>query len=227
MRRNVSVIGVGLLVVVVPLLSGCVSFKDDAPPLQRYLLHPVPPAQAGGRIPELEVSIVLARPEVAPGLDTERIAVVRDQRKLDYYAGARWAAPLPDVLHEFFVANLENRYKVAGLGDNPLHINARYRLEITVRDFQAEYVSDDTNMTPELRVTLVAAFANQDDDDMVLRLKRSRNAQSADNTLSSVTAGLERLLQDLYLEVLDEFVNTLRVVTGSMNIPAQHDYASN
>ena len=203
-----GVLSRGFVLLMLPLMSACVSFNEQAPPPQRYLLHPVTPTE-DIPMPELPVSIVVARPQVAPGLDTERIAVVRDRRQLDYYADARWAGTLPAVLHEFFVASLENSYRLPGLGEDPVRSDARYRLDFKVRAFQAEYVDDDIEAAPMLRVTLVAAFVRRDDDRTVLRLKQSRSAQATSNSLGAVTHGIERLTQDSFVELLNAFATEL------------------
>jgi len=50
------------------------------------------------------VMIVVPKPELPPGLDTERIALYLDQgHRLDYYADARWSARLDELLQNFLI----------------------------------------------------------------------------------------------------------------------------
>ena len=42
--------------------------------------------------------MLLQRPEAGPGLDSDRIALLRSDQRFDFYAASRWAAPAPDLV---------------------------------------------------------------------------------------------------------------------------------
>src|SRR5512145_1796761 len=70
------------------LLAGCGSLLEtDLPVSTQYVLAPAPAAASGA--PATQADLSIGHPDVAPGLDTSRIAVLRGQQ-LDYYRGATW-----------------------------------------------------------------------------------------------------------------------------------------
>ncbi len=42
-------------------------------------------------------SVLVQRPEAGPGLDSDRIVLLRSDSRFDFYAASRWAAPAPDM----------------------------------------------------------------------------------------------------------------------------------
>src|SRR5688572_22689532 len=93
------------------LLAGCGGLRSKAAPDSIYILNAAAPA-AGTAVPGV---LLVPRPTVQPGLDTERIALVRNDNELDYYAASRWGAPLPQVLGAFAVQSLTGSFAtVAG-----------------------------------------------------------------------------------------------------------------
>src|SRR5262245_24954148 len=78
------------------LLAGCTGslLDSELPPATSYVLAAAP-AAAGGTATQSDLSI--ARPDVAPGLDTPRVAVLRGQQ-LDYYRGAVWGGSTSSIV---------------------------------------------------------------------------------------------------------------------------------
>src|SRR5258706_11142914 len=95
------------------LAAGCTGLHSSQGATQVYTLElPVPasaavPAAADKPIAtglnEARPTLQVLRPLAAPGLDSERIALVRNVSQLDYYAASRWPAPLPEVLQSLAV----------------------------------------------------------------------------------------------------------------------------
>ena len=118
-------------------LAACAGslFQSKAPPPAVYLLS-VSAAPGGAELP---VDLAVLKPRVQTGLDTDLIAALYPDRRLDYFAGARWSGRLDEMVQDLALqafrvrANLRNIHAgMAAAGDG-------YRLEIDVADFQAEY----------------------------------------------------------------------------------------
>ena len=78
------------------------------------------PAKSGGSV------IVVAKPDVPPGYDTDRIALMFEQgHRLDYYAGAAWSGRLSDLLQTF----------IAQSARRDLHSRRRTLDEVLARRF--------------------------------------------------------------------------------------------
>ena len=77
------------------LLGGCMpDLKSDLPPDRIYWLEvPETSGSADGDIPAVDLSLT-----VVPGLDSDRIWLLQQDQRLNYYAGAYWADNLGPLL---------------------------------------------------------------------------------------------------------------------------------
>src|SRR5690606_23350997 len=82
-------------------------FESDIPVSTKYVIATVPPAAAPGTSISASKNVSIGRPDVAPGLDTTRIAVLKG-RELDYYRGAAWGGSVTEVVQKFLVDSLED-----------------------------------------------------------------------------------------------------------------------
>ncbi|MEF8792990.1 ABC-type transport auxiliary lipoprotein family protein [Thiohalorhabdus sp.] len=169
-------------------LSACVSLPEAEAPPERYVLTPIGLEEATTVPGRIEV----ASPVVPAGLASDRIAVMRGGRRLDHFAGARWAAPLPQLVRDFLITSVENRLGAAAWASSGAP--ARYRLVTAVRDFQAEY-PQGSQAPPTVRMTLIAVLWDQSRGRVVLRQRFAASQQAEANRLEAVTAALEGLLQ--------------------------------
>ena len=182
------------------LLTACVSLPEGQAPPQRYVLRPL----AAGQGPPLPARIEVAEPRLPPGLASDRVAVLHGERRLDHFAGARWAAPLPGLLQDFFADSVENRLGAAAWGEVP----ARYRLVTAVRDFQAEY-RQGPGSPPTVRVTVVAVLWDRARGEAVLRQRSADSRKVSANRLGAVTGALEDLLREATGRLLEETARRL------------------
>lgn len=183
-----SLIGTALGLALLGLVTGCVRLPDSAPAPERYLLSPAPPESSGAET-GLSNTVTVAVPEMAPPLRGDAIAVVRDGRRLDHFAGARWAAPLGEMLHDFWREALERHHGVTDWAEG----GATYRLETVVRDLQAEY--GEGQGPPRLRVTVVAGLRERSSGELVASRRFSATRRAETDRLDSVVTGLEGLLR--------------------------------
>lgn len=177
------------------LMAGCMQLGPSAGPVpERYVL-PVPEGSAGpaGSAPD---ALVLERPEVAPGLATDRIAVLRAGRRLDHLAGARWAVPLPELLQAFFRASLAQDFPATAVTAAPGG-NGGPRLAAMVWHFQAEY-PDGTDRPPRLRVALSLRLEPAGGGPALARQRAEGAVRAAANRRGAIAAGLAELLAETF-----------------------------
>src|SRR5688572_18980207 len=122
-------------------LSACGGslLETDLPPNVLYVLEPAPAPTSQGA--ELPVDLSIGRPDVSPGLDTNRIAVLKG-RQLDYYRAARWGGSTTEVVQTFLVESLEDQRLFRSVTAEQARVAGDYVLDVEVRDFQAEYTGD-------------------------------------------------------------------------------------
>ena len=132
------------------MLAACAGslFKNKIPPPTMYMLSarkaPVADAQSAAApqaAPGSSTAADLAvlRPRVRAGLDTDRIAALYPDRRMDYFANVRWSGPLDEVLLDLAVQEIHANPGLHNVSADRSVFASAYWLEIEVTDFQAEY----------------------------------------------------------------------------------------
>jgi len=169
-------------------LSGCLGsiLESDAPTEQVYVIAPADSATptATGTF-----DIAISDPAAAPHLRTERIAVLHADRRLDYYAAARWAGTAGAVMQSFIVESLQDQGAFRSVTAAPAGAAASYIVDFELRDFQAEYVDDQA--APAIRVSLVANVLKVADRRLVKVVTATASVQASANRMTAVVAAFE------------------------------------
>ena len=102
-------------------------FRSKAVPPSIYLLSAPPginaaasSASASAAAPaRLAADLAVLKPRVRAGLDTDRIAVLYPDRRLDYFADARWSGSLDDVVQDLAVQAFRNGARLQNVIEGP------------------------------------------------------------------------------------------------------------
>jgi cholesterol transport system auxiliary component len=165
-------------------------FTSNIAPAQTYRLTPLA-GEAPGVAP-FDALILVVRPVVAPGLDTERIAVLHPDRRVDYFAGSQWGAPVPDVIQSVVVESLQNTGRLRGVQRDLGNFRPDFVLQLDVRAFQAEY---EDRGAPRIRVDLIATIGRLNDRHSVLSFAATASEPAGSNTMTAVAAAFDKSLQ--------------------------------
>lgn len=187
------------LVVLLPLtVAGCGGFLDSklAAP-QTYVLRLPATAASGAAI--TAGSILVQRPEAGPGLDSNRIALLRSDRRFDFYAASLWAAPTPDVVEALVVDALRSTGNFSAVFDDSAPYAPRYDLRITLRRFEADYTGGGA--APTARVVLDCTLGRHRDRALLATFTAHGAAPAAEDRLSSVVAAFEAAAASAMSEV--------------------------
>lgn len=187
------------LVVLLPLtVAGCGGFLDSklAAP-QTYVLRLPATAASGAAI--TAGSILVQRPEAGPGLDSNRIALLRSDRRFDFYAASLWAAPTPDVVEALVVDALRSTGNFSAVFDDSAPYAPRYDLRITLRRFEADYTGGGA--VPTARVVLDCTLGRHRDRALLATFTAQGAAPAAEDRLSSVVAAFEAAAASAMSEV--------------------------
>jgi len=174
-------------------LSGCVGslLETKMPVSDVYILNA---AQATSEVAKpLPIDLAIARPAAAPGFDSDRIAVLHDGRRLDFYREAQWGAALPQVVQWLTVGTLQNQKLFRSVTTEQGRVTANYLLDLDIQDFQAEYASDST--PPTVRVTIVGTLIRIRDRKLIRVLPTSDTAVAKENRLGAVVQAFEAAAQ--------------------------------
>ena len=180
------------LALVLAVTCGCTGslLKSQLPAAQIYRLAPLP--AEGTPAAPLDAVVLVPRPVAAPGLDTERIAVLRDGQRLDYFSASRWGAALPDVVQEVVVESLQNSGRLRSVQRELGNFRADFLLQLDVRAFQAEYTRA---AHPVAHVDLVATLGRPGDRASVHSFVVSASEPATANTMTAVAAAFDSALR--------------------------------
>jgi ABC-type uncharacterized transport system auxiliary subunit len=186
------------------LLGACSSFKSNVQVPQAWALRYAPLAPevaaagatpralpaapsgaAGAQLPALQV----LRPIAAPGLDDDHITLLREGQKLDFYAGARWAAPLPEVIEQVAVEALRARGSFRAVFGAGAAFASEQSLQLEILRCSAVYAGSGA---PEVQVKLLASFGRRDDRRLLATQVLEAKVQASENRLGAVAAAYER-----------------------------------
>jgi ABC-type uncharacterized transport system auxiliary subunit len=165
-------------------LSGCSGLLRSATPaLQLYVLRPAEVQNA----PQAPLaSLRIARPLPGPGLNTDRIALLRTDNRLDYYAGSRWSAPLSDVVADLQLTQFQADPLWSAVADDRSSFNADYLLQTSIDSFAAEYATDAG--PPQVRVALHCLLIRRSDGTLLGSFAVSQTQMAQENRMASVVA---------------------------------------
>lgn len=206
------------LLVSILLCSGCASglLENKQPVQQTYAISPAPAStQASALEPPLPVALTVTRPLVRPGLDSDRIAVLYPDRRLDYYSGGRWGAAADIIVQSLLVESLRNTAKVNSVHSDLASFAADYLLHTELRDFQAEY--NDGAAMPVVHVTLVCTLGRVHGRHPLASYSATAAVPAGDNSLRAVVAAFESAYGQAAQSVV---ANTLAALTAALSQPA-------
>ena len=188
-------------------LSACNTgeiLESKTPEPQVYVLKP---AQVGTAQVAYNHQLAVALPTATPGLDTDRIAVLRDGNHLDYYYGARWGNTAPVVIQAFVVSLLQSQQGFRNVVAESSRVDADYLLEISLQDFQAEYAGA---AAPMVHVTLVAELIDIKERSSSPLMRATASVSAKDNHLGAVVGAFQSALQQATMNLSEQLASTLK-----------------
>jgi ABC-type uncharacterized transport system auxiliary subunit len=195
-----------LLAVLIVALCGCSGslFKSKVEPASVYLLSAQGAARAGGALP---ADVAVLKPLVRAGLDTDRVAALYPDRRLDFYAGARWSGPLDEVIQDLAVQAFHAHADLRNVSADASAFANAYWVEIEVDAFQAEYTAGTT--APTIHVHLRARVGRAADRRVLGQFDADARQAAADNRLTAIIEAYQRAANGALAEVVGNTVRTL------------------
>jgi cholesterol transport system auxiliary component len=136
-------------------LAACGSvLPKPPPPLPLYRLTPLPPVANAAPV---NVQLAVDAPVASASLDTDRIALMANPLRIDYFADSSWSDRAPEMIQSLVIESLANagRIRVATRPSGEVRNDAE--LMIDLERFDAEYQGGDL---PEIHVRLVCRLVH-------------------------------------------------------------------
>jgi cholesterol transport system auxiliary component len=176
-------------------LSGCTGslLQSKVPVPTVYVLGAAPISSTTQQ--PLPIDLAIAHPSAAPGLDSDRIAVLHEARRLDFYQEAQWGAALPQVVQWLVLGTIQNQKLFRSVTTEQGRVSANYLLDLDVRDFQAEYANDSS--APTIRVTIVGSLIRIQDRKLIAIVPAAFTVPATANRLGAVVEAFESAAQQV------------------------------
>ena len=183
------------------LLTGCGGLlRSTAPAEQTFRLRSALPAVSS--VAAIKTTLQLLPVAVQPGLDTTRIALVRPGNRLDWYADARWAGPLNDVVTALLAQSLRDSGRFAQVATDAAAMDADVVLAVTVRRFEAEQSAEGA--LPVAQVRLECTLSSLTAHRQLAAFTATAAVPAGANRLTDVVAALEQAAQQAVAEVVEQ-----------------------
>ncbi len=173
-------------------LAGCgaSSFieKIETPP---NLYRLTPKSTFGEGLTPVNWQLVVDIPVAPAGINTQRIALMRNQIRVEYYANSNWTDRAPLMVQGLIVESFENSGMITSVGRQSVGLRSDFVLLVEVREFQMEY---DNGGAPNARVRINCKLVEMPDRLIVANSSfEAVEPASADSILPIVEAMDEAL----------------------------------
>lgn len=138
----------------------------------------------------VDATIMIQRPSVSKGLDSNKITLMYSPQQLDYYAHARWSSNVGNMVQTSLIESFENSEVLARVGGDQSALKPNYLLMLEVHDFQAEYQQPKT--APIVHVKLVAKLVDFPDRNLRAVMTTETYQQAEENELPEIVRAFDQ-----------------------------------
>ena len=133
---------------------------------------------------------MVQRPEAGPGLESERIALLRSEQRFDFYAASRWAAPAPDVIESVMIDTLRGTRHVLRRARRLRALRARVTA-CAARCAASRRTTRKAGGAPTVFVVLDCTLGRRRDRELLASFTAQGSARAAEDRLNAVVAAFE------------------------------------
>jgi cholesterol transport system auxiliary component len=190
-------------------LAGCGGvFDSTLPSPQAYVLRlPTNGATTPPAASERIAPLLVQRPEAGPGLDSNGIVLLRGDRRFDFYAASRWAAPAPDLIESVVVEGLRRTGAFQAVFDDGAPFAPTYNLRLTLRRFEADYTT--SSGAPTVFVVIDCTVGRHRDRELLASFTATGSAAASEDRLGAVVAAFEAATATAVAEIQRVTTTTL------------------
>jgi cholesterol transport system auxiliary component len=171
-------------------LAGCRSLFVTQERAQAVYAPDLQPAAT--LVPRLTSVLTIERPEAPPGLDSDRIVVTLPNRQRDVLAGARWNAPVADLVQTLLIDSLRARGGWREVVSDRMKFAGNELVHTEIRAFSADY--ERTGAAPLVRVWLHGELGSADGHTLLGTFEAHGEAQASADRQSAVIAAFDAAL---------------------------------
>lgn len=189
------------------LIAACGSILPKGPPAPTlYTLNPVAMETNGDAASVIPVSLRILMPQAAPGLETQKIVLRKENNQIDYFAGIEWTGTLGALIQHELVESFDGTKQLASVSNDLVPITQNYSLLIEIQDFQIGY----DKSTPVGHVRLTAKLIDVAQNKILTTTTYAEDETARANTAQAVVLALDTAFQRASAKIVTDTLQTLR-----------------
>ena len=186
-QRRLFLIGASSLV-----LSACGGNLLGLGPPEDSTIYPMRPAFPAGNGEKVRWALAILRPDVAPGLDSDRIALTQSDGTMDFYARAAYPDRVSPMVQQALLDGFEASGRIDAVAPEQAALHADYNLVIEVKDFAAHYSQPDG--IPGVTVSITAKLTTAHGRAIVSSFSTTQTGAASLNSAAAAAQALQQAL---------------------------------
>ena len=195
-QRRLFLIGTSSLI-----LSACGGNILGLGPPEGGPLYPMRPAFPAGSGEKVGWALAILRPDVAPGLDSDRIALTQPDGAMDFYAKANYPDRLPAIVQQVLLDGFESSGRIDAVAREQDALHADYNLAVELKDFAAHYGQRDG--IPEVSVVITVKLTTAHGRDIVGSFSTTQTGTASANSAGAATQALQQALGAAVIQIVN------------------------
>lgn len=167
---------------------GCISLLPESEPVSLYRLTGLTADEVA---PSAQAQTILIDQISAPrGLSVDRVALLRNG-ELAYMAGAAWLSPAPVLVHDRILDVFLSETPELIPARSEDGVQARYRLQLELRRFEAEYDQGD-DRAPLIQMRMIARLIDREERALAASRRFDVSVRASDNRQAALIAAFSQ-----------------------------------
>ena len=155
-------------------------------------IYPMRPSFPAGSGEKVGWALAILRPDVAPGLDSDRIALTQPDGTMDFYAKVSYPDRLPPMVQQALLDGFEASGRIDAVAPEQAALHADYNLVVEVKDFAAHYSQPDG--IPGVTVSITAKLTTAHGRAIVSSFTTTQTGTASLNSAAAAAQALQQAL---------------------------------
>lgn len=194
--RRLFLVGTSSLV-----LAACGGNVLGLGPQEPGTIYPIRPAFMPGNGEKVGWALSILRPDLAGGLDTDRIVLHQADGSMDFYAKATYPDRLGAIVQQTLLDGFEMSGRIGAVAPEQAALHADYNLVSEVKDFSAHYAQTDG--MPSVTVSIMAKMTTAHGRAIVSTFSAVKTVSASANSAGAVAQALQQALGAAVTEIVN------------------------
>jgi len=171
------------------------------PPAEAPSIYPVHPRFAVGSGEKVGWALAILRPDLAGGLDSDRIVLHQPDGTMDFYAKATYPDRLGAIVQQVLLDGFEASGRVDAVAPEQAALHADYNLVTEVKDFSAHYAQADG--IPSVTVAITAKLTTTHGRAIVASFSTTQTVNASINSAGAAAQALQQALATAVTQIVN------------------------